>query len=640
VGLFLVLRRPDHPQARRLMLSASCLAATVAIEDVVAVLYRDGVPDRWFWLVNLGYGMTGVVGLVAGTTFVALYPEGVPERSWIRRTVRALWALCAIPPLLLFVSPDLVVDPFLPVAFGPVPSPFAVEWLAPLGPVLALASLGYGAPALLGPALLLWRFGRAPAEQRELMRWLLYTLLAAVGLLGLAAVGQANGIGPVWAWDVLISVISVTVMLMLAASIVVGVLRHGLFDIDLVFRRSAVFALLWLGIAAVYVALAAAPGLALGREIPVELAVLLTIAVAVVFQPVRRRVELWADRRVFGRRVDHYEVLRRLGATLEQSIDLVELMPRLADAVRVGLDARWVRVSLPSEGGTWPPDAQVTAGTPVGGAELTQDLCRGGQVIGRMECGPRDGGYTAEDRDLLETLSGQAATALANVGLTTQLSERLEDLARSRSRIVVAQDAERRRIERDIHDGAQQEVVALITKLRLARNQVQRGESPAGLLAEMQGDARELLVELRELAHGIHPPVLSDNGLVAAVEARAGRLPLPVVVRAGDSLRARRLSEDVEGAAYFVICEALTNVLKHAAASEAEICLAATGTALTLDVSDDGGGFASPAAGFGLTNSRDRVEALGGRLLIDSRPGAGTRLHAELPVAEPSGDHG
>jgi signal transduction histidine kinase len=640
VGLFLVRRRPDHPQARRSMLSATCLAVGVAIEDLVAVLYRDGVPDRWFWLINLGYGLIGVVGLVAGTTFVALYPEGVPERTWIRRTLRALWALCAIPPLLLLVNTDLVVDPWLPVAFGPVPSPFAVAWLAPLGPVLALASLGYGAPSLLGPALLLWRYRRAPAEQRALMRWLLYTLLAAVGLLGLAAAGEAVGVGPVWAWDVVLSVISVTVMLMLAASIVVGVLRHGLFDIDVVFRRSTVFAVLWLGIGAVYIAVAAAPGLALGGEIPVQLAVLLTIAVAVVFQPVRRRVEAWADRRVFGRRVDHYEVLRRLGTTLEQSIDLAELMPRLADALRVGLGARWVRVSLPGEAGAWPAEAQTTAGTPLGSAELTQDLRRAGQVIGRIECGPSDGSYTTEDRDLLATLSGQAATALANVGLTTQLSERLEELARSRSRIVVAQDAERRRIERDIHDGAQQEVVALITKLRLARNQVQRGESPVVLLAEMQADARELLAELRELAHGIHPPVLSDNGLVAAVEARAGRLPLPVVVRAGDSLRTRRLSEDVEGAAYFVICEALTNVLKHAAASEAEICLAATGTALTLDVSDDGGGFATPARGFGLTNSRDRVEALGGRLLIDSRLGAGTRLHAELPVAGPSADHG
>jgi signal transduction histidine kinase len=464
------------------------------------------------------------------------------------------------------------------------------------------------------------------------MRWLLYTLLAAVGLLGPAAAGRALGVAPDWAWEALLGVVSVAATLMIAASIVIGVLRHGLFDIEVVFRRSAVFAVLWVGIGAVYVAVAATPGLALGGDIPVQLAVFLTIAVAVAFQPVRRRLESWADRRVFGHRVDHYEVLRRLGTTLEQSIDLAELMPRLAGALREGLGARWVRVSLPGEAGSWPADAQATAGTPVGEAELSQDLRRGEDVVGRIECGAKEGGYGDEDRRLLATLSAQAGTAIANVGLAAQLSLRLGELARSRSRIVTAQDAERRRIERDIHDGAQQEVVALITKLRLARNQVERGESPAALLADMQGDARELLTDLRELAHGIHPPVLSDNGLVAAVEARAGRLPLPVVVRAADALRLRRLPEDVEGAAYFVVCEALTNVLKHAVATETEVSLAATGSCLSIDVRDDGTGFSGSGRGTGLTNSRDRVEALGGRLGIDSRPGAGTRLHAELPL--------
>jgi signal transduction histidine kinase len=307
-------------------------------------------------------------------------------------------------------------------------------------------------------------------------------------------------------------------------------------------------------------------------------------------------------------------------------------MPRLAEAVREGLGARWVRVSVPGEGGTWPHDARATAGTPDGDPELCQDLRRGEQVIGRIECGPKDGGYTGEDRQLLATLGGQAAPAIANVGLATQLGERLAELDRSRTRILSAQDAERRRIERNLHDGAQQQVVALITKLRLARNQVDRGESPTPLLAEMQGDVRELLTELRELAHGIHPPVLSDNGLVAAVEARAGRLPVPVVVRADAGLHRQRFPEDVEGAAYFVVCEALTNVLKHAAASGTEIELAATREVLSIDVNDDGDGFGVPGHGTGLTNTRDRVEALGGRLRIDSRPGAGTRLHAELPL--------
>jgi signal transduction histidine kinase len=290
---------------------------------------------------------------------------------------------------------------------------------------------------------------------------------------------------------------------------------------------------------------------------------------------------------------------------------------------------------VPGDGAT----SQATAGAPDGDPEISQDLHRGGQVIGRIECGPKDGGYTAEDGRLLATLAGQAAPAVANVGLAAQLSERLADLERSRTRILNAQDAERRRIERDLHDGAQQQVVALITKLRLARNQVDRGEFPQALLVEMQRDVRELLTELRELAHGIHPPVLSDSGLVAAVEARAGRLPVPVVVRAGNGLQRQRFPEDVEGAAYFVVCEALTNVLKHAAASGTEIDLAATGEVLSIDVRDDGAGFGLPGRGTGLTNTRDRVEALGGRLLIDSRPGAGTRLHAELPLTRPSAAH-
>jgi signal transduction histidine kinase len=632
VGVFLVRRRPDHPQARRLLLAASAMALGVAIEDVVAVVYADGHVGAEFWLVNLVYAEVNLVSTVAGITLIALYPGGVAEQPWIRRTVRALWWLCALPPLLLVSHPTLVVDQWLPAPLEPVPSPWAVDWLAPVGRALSGVALGYAVAALVGPGLLLWRYRRSDRDQRVLMRWLLYTLLSAVALLALAGLGRVTGLFPAWATQALFGVVSVATMLMLAVSVVVGVLRHGLFDIDVVFRRSAVFAVLWVGIGALYVAVAASPGLALGGDIPVQLAVFLTIGVAVAFQPVRHRLESWADRWVFGRRVDRYEVLRTLGTTLERSIDLADLMPRLAEAVREGLGARWVRVSVPGEGATWPADTQACAGIPDGPPEVCQDLRRGDQVIGRIECGPKDGGYTAEDRQLLATLGGQAATAIANVALAAQLSERLAELARSRTRILNAQDAERRRIERNLHDGAQQQVVALITKLRLARNQVDRGESPAPLLAEMQGDVRELLTELRELAHGIHPPVLSDSGLVAAVEARAGRLPVPVVVRAEDGLHRQRFAEDVEGAAYFVVCEALTNVLKHADASGTEIELAATGEMLSIDVSDDGAGFGVPGRGTGLANTRDRVEALGGRLAIDSRPGAGTRLHAELPL--------
>jgi signal transduction histidine kinase len=238
----------------------------------------------------------------------------------------------------------------------------------------------------------------------------------------------------------------------------------------------------------------------------------------------------------------------------------------------------------------------------------------------------------------LATLSGQAATAIANVRLAAHLREQVAELARSRARIVAAQDTERRRIERDIHDGVQQEVVALIAKLRLARNRLGRGETPEMLLAELQADAGELLADLRELAHGIHPPVLSDGGLVAAVEARAGRLPLDVTVRADEALRSRRLDADVEAAAYFVICEALTNVVKHARAERALVQMSAVNGELSLLVHDDGTGLsATNGNGQGLTNLRDRVEAVGGHLRVDGRPGEGTSVSAELPVGASDG---
>jgi signal transduction histidine kinase len=402
-----------------------------------------------------------------------------------------------------------------------------------------------------------------------------------------------------------------------------------------VFRRSVVYAALTLGVAGLYLAVAAAPGLALGRTMPVELAVLLTIVAAFAFQPLRRRLQALADRFAFGDRVNRYELLTGLGATLEQAVELDKLLPRLAATVRRGLGARWVRVSLrDAERDGWLAEPVGVAGDPRGQAALVVALERGDERVGRIECGePEARPYTARDRELLVTLARQATSAIANVRLTAQL-------AQSRARIVAAGDAERRRIERDIHDGVQQQVVALLASIRLARNRAGRGEVPADeVLAGLAADVRELLVDLRELAHGIHPPVLSDRGLVSAVEERVRRLPVPATMHTEPELRTRRLPLAVEGASYYVICEAITNVIKHSGAASADIALCTEHGRLTVDVRDDGVGF-DPAArngGAGITNIRDRVEALGGLLRVDSKPGGGTEVHAELPLAVPGG---
>jgi signal transduction histidine kinase len=236
-----------------------------------------------------------------------------------------------------------------------------------------------------------------------------------------------------------------------------------------------------------------------------------------------------------------------------------------------------------------------------------------------------------EEPALVRTAGAAAALALENQRLAAELRARIEDLRASRARVVQAGDAERRRLERDLHDGAQSRLVALALKLRLARMNVPDGSEAAALLDESSAELQASLDELRELARGLHPVVLTDRGLAAAVRILASRAPVAVELLA---LPEERLPPPIEIAVYFVVAEALTNVAKYARASSATVSIAASGGRVTVEVSDDGVGGADVAAGSGLRGLSDRVAALDGRLDVHSPPGAGTRLRAEIPLRE------
>jgi signal transduction histidine kinase len=211
------------------------------------------------------------------------------------------------------------------------------------------------------------------------------------------------------------------------------------------------------------------------------------------------------------------------------------------------------------------------------------------------------------------------------------LRERVEDLRGARERIIAAADEERRRIQRDLHDGAQQRLVSLALILSMAESRLDNDPARAAeLIAQAREEAQQAIGELRELAGGIHPAVLSDHGLCAALEALASRAPVPVQVN-GD-LEGETLRPAVEAAAYFVTSEALANVAKYAQASEASVAVSLDDDRLHLDVSDDGVGGADPAKGSGLNGLRDRIDALDGRLEIESPPGVGTTLRIEIPM--------
>ncbi|MGH2900622.1 MAG: histidine kinase, partial [Solirubrobacteraceae bacterium] len=418
----------------------------------------------------------------------------------------------------------------------------------------------------------------------------------------------------------------------------IGILRPALFDIQLILRRSLLFGTLWVAIAAAYVGVAAAIGVAAGSG-GVQAAVIVAIAVTLLFQPLWRQLVRRASRSVYGERLGGEELLRRIGSTLEYTFDLDELAGAVAATVREGLGVSWVRIEL--DGAPPASDGPIPE---LGSAACSVELADGDAQLGRIECGPRAGGRLGRsDRQLLATLGRQAALAIRNAHLAQELAVRLDEIARqarelsaSRARIVEAQERGRRQIERDIHDGVQQELVALIARIGLARTQLQR--NPALLdatLSDLQLEARQALADLRELAGGIHPSVLSDRGLVEAIESRASRLPLGVTIECERTLRGTRYPEAIEGAAYFTVCEGFANALKHSGAERVTVRLAVDADQLSVEISDGGCGFdGGSTGGSGLDGLADRIEALGGTFDVTSATDAGTTIAARLPVHE------
>jgi signal transduction histidine kinase len=237
----------------------------------------------------------------------------------------------------------------------------------------------------------------------------------------------------------------------------------------------------------------------------------------------------------------------------------------------------------------------------------------------------------AEERELVSAVVGAAALALENERLAAELRASVKELRASRARIVKTADAARRAIERDLHDGAQQQLVALALSLRLARSRVERDPAEAGrMLDAASRDLQAALQSLRELARGIHPAVLSDHGLGAALDALAQRFPFPIEI---SSVPEERLPDAVEAAAYFVVAEAITNVARYAHAHVATVSIEREGDLVVVAVSDDGIGGADPSSGSGLRGLADRVAVLDGRLEVESPVGVGTTVRAVIPSA-------
>jgi signal transduction histidine kinase len=484
---------------------------------------------------------------------------------------------------------EIVLGPDNPVAPGPNPAGISIladieaRLFKPInGLYLAIVVAAAGAP--------IWRWRRSRRDERQQLKVLAYVGAWIIALQILAYATPLSRL--LQAANILWALSFAGLVIGLPAAAAIAVLRYHLYDIDLVINKTLLFAALAAFVTTAYVVIVAGAGAMIrsAGQSNLALSILATAVVAVAFQPVRERAQALANRLVYGRRSAPHEV--SLPADGDGGrVELWRAPPDAHAAARRGRHRRERGRDLPERGRQASPDSPLAGGARRPGRTPIPDQAprRGDRPADRGRAIPVADG-TAER--LLIDVAGQAGLLVRNLRLTADLQARVDELAESRLRIVSAQDAERRRLERDIHDGVQQHVVALMAKLQLARNQVRRkSDLSAETLEEVQADAGRLLDELRELASGIHPTVLTDGGVVAAVRFRADRLPIKVVLDADSTSRTRRYPGPIEAAGYFIACEALANVLKHADASRATVSISADNGTLTIKVADDGKGF-------------------------------------------------
>jgi signal transduction histidine kinase len=652
MGFLIVRRYPANPVGW-IMLAVALLASVLADAGLYALLvYRAGHASLPFgpvaaWLATTLWGPA----LSLLPVVMLLFPDG---RIASRRWRLALWACVAadaafVCALGLFALTTIAGAPVTVGLDGQLSvmstvsmvqtDRFGVAFLALFPFVLATL--------VIGAAGLITNTRRSYGDRRQQLKWFMYAAALSAGGLAVYQVSQFT-VGTSATLTQAGSALLILGLCALPIGAAVAVFKYHLYDIDVVISRTLVYGSLAALITGVYVAIAVGIGTLVGSggRPNLALSILATAIVAVGFQPVRVLLQRIANRLVYGERATPYEVLSRFSGQVAETYAAGDLLPRMAQVLCEGTGAAsatvWLRaggqlrpaaVSPRDVGGLQTLAMNGSQLPRVPGADSIAPVLHRGELLGALTIAKRRGeSVTPIEQKLLDDLAGQAGLVLQNVGLTAELLERVEELRASRQRLVAAQDGERRRLERNLHDGAQQHLVALKVKLGLAEALLQKDvDRVRSTLQELKADADEALETLRDLARGIYPPILADHGLRAALESQARKATIPVSIEAG---ALERYTPDVEATVYFCVLEALQNTQKYAGASRAIVRVGVTDGSLRFEVEDDGTGFdpATVRKGTGLTNVADRLDAMGGRLDIDAPLGHGCRLSGSLPI--------
>lgn len=630
VGVLLASRRPGLPFGW-VFLTAGLFAAaqdlgdaysqyTLKVREAENSLALLGIwIEYWIW--------AWLVGLMV-LVLAFLFPSGkFLSKRW-RTAFRISVVLAFLSGVGLALDPNALEEAS---RINPVRIPGDLETISNVmetTPMMLVVAL------LLGVVALAVRFRRSAGDERRQLLWLL-TAISAVFLCllsyGVIEVLSASGVASISSNNLFLEAIEVVMILSIGSIPVAAgaaILKYRLYSIEVAVNRALVYGALAALVTLIYGLAVLLPavlifGLGGGQLL---LPLIATAIIALAIQPLRRRLQSFANRLVYGERLSPYEAMADLSQRMAGELSIDEVLPRLAETAAKGVGATKSRVVLIMPDGdartaSWPETSQD------GAYQHTIPVTHKGDRVGEIAVAKSQAeSITPAEKKLLEDLASQAGLALANVRLT-------EDLRASRRRIVSAQDEERRRLERDLHDGAQQHLVALKLKIGLAEKLTQTDPAKAGeVLSQLGREADETLQNVRDLARGIFPPLLADQGIGAALNSQVSRISGGVEVT--DEAIGRH-SREVEAAVYFCCLEALQNVSKYAQAKRVTIRLWTAGNDLRFRVEDDGVGFDTEdsRSGSGLQNMRDRVEAAGGDLTVTSSVGTGTRVEGQVPAS-------
>jgi signal transduction histidine kinase len=561
------------------------------------------------------------LGLASFVLFLYLFPDGRFVTRWVR-WVALVWVAWQLPR---YFFPDWHLDPDAWYLWAE-----AAVWSATLGTAVYAQA---------------YRYRRiSNARQRQQIKWVVFGIASALSVfvgvnLALSAFAPAPT-SPRAVATVLIGDLFVyAAMLLIPVSISIAMLRHNLFGVNFVINRALVYGALTASIVLVYVMVVGGLGELLQVRGNVMVSLTATALVAVLFQPLRERLQRTVNRLMYGERDDPYAVLSRLGQRLETSLAPDAVLPAAVNAVAEALKLPYVAVEVGKDGvletaaatGEWT------------GEPLRLPLVYGGETVGRLVLGRRPGeeDFAPSDRRLLEDLAHQIGVAAHAVRLTDEAVRLSTDLQRSRERLVTAREEERRRLRRDLHDGLGPQLAGLTMTAEAARDLVSTDpERAKDLLGDLTERAQAAVSDVRRLVYGLRPPALDALGLLGALRAHADHHNDGVSVGVEAPEQLPSLPAAVEVAAYRIALEAINNAERHAGARSCvvRVALDEAAAALHVDVADDGRGIEEArGTGVGLSSMRERAAELGGWCAVEAPASGGTRVRACLPCERGSG---